>query len=373
MKSPDCFYIKATADFRPPNNANNNNILSSSTSSSSCCDTNSGSSSQDGNTSSDETSNSREVILNKNKNLPSISSGSSASSGYHRGASEEHTFSTDFENDEWFYINKGDIFQVTHTHYKKSKKKWRATKIYEPHNILNDKIIKMGSGVIPSSLNFNYERVCLRKPQFKRPIVIFSPFYEVVSSYLSNKRHGNQFRNILDIPINPIKCENLLFNQPETLLADIIKNDKQHSMLTLSSFDNLENFNKITGLYPICVCVRSAYWEHVERIFNGGSLSFPDNVISRIEFCMNIEYELEHDQVIVVDVEGDELDGWKEKLIPRIREEQKKYVWIAHDNSDVVLPIETINKGGVGGVKASSKRESRASRASTATKALTMI
>lgn len=25
-------------------------------------------------------------------------------------------------NDEWFYINKGDIFQVTHTHYKKSRK-----------------------------------------------------------------------------------------------------------------------------------------------------------------------------------------------------------------------------------------------------------
>ena len=124
-------------------------------------------------------------------------SGSSGSSGYHRGASDDSEKNDD--NDEWFYINKGDIFQVTHTHYKKSEKKWRATKIHEPHRILNDKIVKMGSGVIPSGMNFGYERVCLRKPQFKRPIVIFSPFYEVITEYLKNDRHNKQFRNVTDL------------------------------------------------------------------------------------------------------------------------------------------------------------------------------
>ena len=75
------------------------------------------------------------------------------------------------------------------------------------------------------------------------------------------------------------------------------------------------------------------------------------------------------DQVIIVDVEGDEssegsLHAWKEQLIPRIREEQKKYVWIAHDNSDVVLPVESL-KHATGQIKSP--------RASTATRALTMI
>ena len=118
--------------------------------------------------SSDETSISREIILQNNpvekqqqqaRTLSNItettgvvSSGSSTgSSGYHHNDSNENS-----EEDEWFYINKGDIFQVTHTHYKRSKKKWRATKIFEPHRILNDKIIKMGSGVIPSGQNFYY-------------------------------------------------------------------------------------------------------------------------------------------------------------------------------------------------------------------------
>ena len=60
---------------------------------------------------------------------------------------------------------------------------------------------------------------------------------------------------------------------------------------------------------------------------------------------MNIEYELD-DRVIVVDVEGDELHAWKEEIVTRIREEQKKYVWIAHDNSDVVMPVESLNRVG---------------------------
>jgi len=443
LKSPDCFYIKATADFRPPpkiapapktiksissisSKNSTNSQKTKKSSKNSCCDTNSGSS-HGSTSSSDETSNSREMIFgnpgssqtsrsskkallevqntpknldvskfsDNSRNFSNITettefscSGSSGSSGYHRGASDD---SGKEDEDEWFYINKGDIFQVTHTHYKKSEKKWRATKIHEPHRILNDKIVKMGSGVIPSGMNFGYERVCLRKPQFKRPIVIFSPFYEVITEYLKNDRHNKQFRNVTDLEsVNPANCERLLFNHPENLLADIIKHDDQHSMLSLSMPENLEKFNKITGLYPICICVRSAYWEHVEKIFTDSKLEFPDNVISRIEFCMNIEYELD-DRVIVVDVEGDELHAWKEEIVTRIREEQKKYVWIAHDNSDVVMPVESLNRVGKkdevsvgrGGESRSRDSRSRDSRsrnsvarnsiASTATKAHTMI
>ena len=66
LKSPDCFYIKATQDFRPPESTlrkvtikpkigkNKDSIKSSISSKNSCCDTTS---------SSDETSNSQEIVF----------------------------------------------------------------------------------------------------------------------------------------------------------------------------------------------------------------------------------------------------------------------------------------------------------------------
>lgn len=216
---------------------------------------------------------------------------------------------------------------------------WRAIKIFEPNDQKTTQLTKMGTGIIPSNSfgtqdgNLVYERVCLRKPKFRRPVVIFSAFQECIYKFLVAKYPTN-FTIVDEDPLGR-------FTDVEKVQEEC---ERAHSLINLKSIEEIDLFNAVTTIYPICIMVVNRFTDYAERIFSRWGVAIPEPLDRRIELIKKLEAgpEIKRFKVMTIDEEVDDINFWEKNILKIIQNEQRKFVWITHSNNDVFQKLTVI-------------------------------